>query len=443
MLFQTCIVTGPNPLSHSAAHWSPAVDAKRLAHPKPIQLERESSAHDGKLSNMSNIEDEQIQPVVIPYALLQRPDDTLPSLLQRAFSSSPTSLGLVLVSDLPPSFPTLRRRLLLMSNEFASLPAATRERYTDPASSYLYGWSHGKERMNGQLDVAKGSFYANPQWDETPPTVEGGLPGKNVWPAEVEGYEETFKALCALMINVGGLVAQACEAVVRNVAGREGLANRKTVEELILTSKANKARLLHYVSLNMCRGSQPLTRRHHQYPREGSSFVLPSLGADCQAEPPTTTRIDDSWCSEHIDHSILTVLCPAMYLFHPTAATAALDPLIIPSPSASTGLYIKTRAGKTIKATIPCVRAEIDLSDKWLTCHLRTGKIASRYRQARRSSCCLRAAWQRHLISSILPRPRWDKLRSRPSSGRRLRTSDGGMFSQGLSVAKRSLCSCR
>jgi hypothetical protein len=35
-----------------------------------------------------------------------------------------------------------------------------------PETFYSFGWSHGKENTQGKPDLAKGSFYANPQYDE-------------------------------------------------------------------------------------------------------------------------------------------------------------------------------------------------------------------------------------------------------------------------------------
>lgn len=64
--------------------------------------------------------------------------------------------------------------------------------------------------------------------------------------------------------------------------------------------------------------------------------------------PLTSLRLQ---CGTHIDHSLLTVLCPSLYLFHPDSAP--LDPLVIPAPSRSTGLFIKTRGGKVVQAAIP------------------------------------------------------------------------------------------
>lgn len=43
-----------------------------------------------------------------------------------------------------------------------------------------------------------------------------------------------------------------------------------------------------------------------------------------------------------------------MYLFHPHSVSP-LQPLVIPSPSSSAGLYVKTRSGRTVKASIPWV----------------------------------------------------------------------------------------
>ena len=79
-------------------------------------------------------------PITIPYSLLLSPTSDLAPLLSSAFSSSPSALGLLLISDLPPAFPALRRRLLLLSNTFASLPEATREKYADASSKWSFGW---------------------------------------------------------------------------------------------------------------------------------------------------------------------------------------------------------------------------------------------------------------------------------------------------------------
>ncbi|GAA5823638.1 hypothetical protein JCM5353_005084 [Sporobolomyces roseus] len=272
-----------------------------------------------------------ISPITVSYADLIAKDSSLSSKIQQAFDSSPQSLGLLIVSDLPPQFPELRKRLLLLSNAFASLSEETREKYSSKETSYSFGWSHGKEIMNGKPDTLKGSFYNNPSQDETPGLKAGDTPTKNIWPEEkgIEGYEATFKELCKLMVEVGRLVAAACDQLV----GDESAAS-KSVEELVRISQASKARLLHY------------------FARPDSVFSLPP-SSSLPVNPPTET-INDDWCGTHTDHSLLTVLCPSLYLFHPTPSSSTpLQPLVIPSPSKSTGLFIKTRSGEVVQATIP------------------------------------------------------------------------------------------
>lgn len=91
-----------------------------------------------------------------------------------------------------------------------------------------------------------------------------------------------------------------------------------------------------------------------QFARPGKAFELPPSSTLPDIVP--SGPVDDSWCGTHIDHSLLTVLCPSMYLFHPAVeegSNASLDPLVIPSPSRDTGLFIKTRAGDIVRAVIP------------------------------------------------------------------------------------------
>ncbi|GAA5961557.1 hypothetical protein JCM3765_002625 [Sporobolomyces pararoseus] len=268
-----------------------------------------------------------IKPVTISYESLVSKDASLSSQIQQAFDSSPNSLGLLIVKDLPPSFPQLRKKLLLLSDQFASLPEEVREKYSSKETSYSFGWSHGKEIMNGKPDTLKGSFYNNPSQDETPGLKAGDEPTKNIWPREqgIEDYEQSFKELCKLMVEVGGLVAAACDQLV----GTDS-ATSKSVEDLVRQSQASKARLLHY------------------FARPDSVFSLPPSSS---VSDSTNEKIDDSWCGTHIDHSLLTVLCPSLYLFHP--AGDKHTPLVIPSPSKSTGLFIKTRSGEIVQATIP------------------------------------------------------------------------------------------
>lgn len=40
-----------------------------------------------------------------------------------------------------------------------------KEKYVHAKSVYSFGWSHGKEKLEGKPDIAKGSFYFNPIHD--------------------------------------------------------------------------------------------------------------------------------------------------------------------------------------------------------------------------------------------------------------------------------------
>ena len=70
-----------------------------------------------------------------------------------------------------------------------------------PQWHYSVGWSHGKEKFEGGLpDLLKGSFYANPVFDEWE-SIGDKITGKrgklhNIWPnADVPGIETSFKDL--------------------------------------------------------------------------------------------------------------------------------------------------------------------------------------------------------------------------------------------------------
>jgi len=60
----------------------------------------------------------------------------------------------------------MRQQLLLDALHLSTiLSEAEREGLVDQPHSYSFGWSLGKEKFNGLPDVAKGSFYANPEYD--------------------------------------------------------------------------------------------------------------------------------------------------------------------------------------------------------------------------------------------------------------------------------------
>jgi hypothetical protein len=70
-------------------------------------------------------------------------------------------LGIVAVTNVP-KVSEMRDRLLPLGRKFALLPDSVKAKYEHADSLWSFGWSHGKERLQGRPDFAKGSYYANP-----------------------------------------------------------------------------------------------------------------------------------------------------------------------------------------------------------------------------------------------------------------------------------------
>lgn len=253
-------------------------------------------------------------PVSISYNDLFHAPEKLQAQIERAFGSDADCLGLIIVTDLPKEYPALRERLLKIAYEFAALDEAAKQTCVDASSRYSFGWSHGKEIMNGQPDTLKGSYYANPVVDfpDVSEELRNEFPeyyGKNVWPKQTD-LEQAFKELGRFVFDVGILLAKACQPFV----GARLKDATVSLPDMISKSQTTKGRLLHY------------------FP-----------------PPPDAPKSEalDSWCGMHLDHSVLTGLCSAMYLLEGN------PPQVVPSPSPASGLYIKTRGGVVAKANIP------------------------------------------------------------------------------------------
>ncbi|KAF5375117.1 hypothetical protein D9758_000027 [Tetrapyrgos nigripes] len=266
--------------------------------------------------------------------------------IEEAFGSDPRALGIIVVRDMPEEYRGYRERLLKLAYKFAHLDENVKEKYTDPLSRYSFGWSHGKEIMNGKPDVLKGSYYANPVVDV--PSVSDAYRkaypeyyGKNLWPDAnekgVEGFEQAFKDLGGLIFKIGCELAQACQPfgvyffkivfdlmrllqLTLHLALKQLSDTSLSLPKLISSSQTTKARLLHY------------------FP--------PSPDAPLPSEDEPV----DSWCGFHLDHSLLTGLCSAMFL---KEGKAGEEPTVVPSPSPASGLYIRTRGGELTKVSIP------------------------------------------------------------------------------------------
>jgi hypothetical protein len=145
--------------------------------------------------------------VMLDYNELINLSSNLSPLIATAFGSDPSCLGVLLVKNVP-NLPLLRSKLLKTASVFASLPEPVKEKYVHTPSTFLNGWSHGKEVMNGKADFAKGSYYNNPVYN-SPPGGEGykdkhpEYGHDNVWPSDVcPQMEDEFMQLGQLVIQV-------------------------------------------------------------------------------------------------------------------------------------------------------------------------------------------------------------------------------------------------
>ncbi|THZ03142.1 Clavaminate synthase-like protein [Aureobasidium pullulans] len=253
--------------------------------------------------------------------------------LEEAFG--PDSLGIIVVRDLPSDFVTMRKALLSYSSYLANLPQAELEKLENPESSYLVGWSCGKETLkDGRYDTLKGSYYANPVQNPAlhKMAIEKfpNLPeynAANIWPSNdlLPEFEPTFQNLCTFIVDTAALVARACDRyALKNIPQyQEGY-----LEHVVKTSISTKARLLHY-------------------------FPSPATN-DNAAESSS-----DDWCATHLDHGCLTGLTSAMFIDEaanpPHISSTEVSPLpeLSSPPDPAAGLYIHSRSGKVTKVNIP------------------------------------------------------------------------------------------
>ena len=281
-----------------------------------------------------------VKPVTV--SLQQLKDGRIPSdTLLEAFG--PSSLGILVVTDLPESFPDLRTEVLSNSSRLAALPDPKLEDLTKESAKYLVGWSHGKETLRpGVVDIYKGSYYINCAFykDASLQGVRDGeqkFPGfteytaENVWPSDndIKGFKINAEKLIKVMIDTAVLVAQACDRFAeQKIDGYpEGYLQRMVKE-----SETSKARLLHYFPSNKKQQSGTATNGQASETNE------------------VDDKTEDDWCATHLDHGCLTALTSAMFLNEASQSPLSELPS---SPSPSSGLYIRDRSGNVHKVAIP------------------------------------------------------------------------------------------
>jgi isopenicillin N synthase-like dioxygenase len=279
----------------------------------------------------------------------------LSSQIEAAFGIS--GLGVLTVKNVP-NLPKHRAALLPLAREFAILPEQVKEKYVHEESFYSFGWSHGKEKLQGKPDYAKGSFYANPQFDR--PIDDEELIAKhapfihpNIWPTpDLPELEPAFKNLGQLIVSVGELVAHQCDNFVR---GRLSDYQDQKLSGIIKGSKCCKARLLHY------------------FPCADNETVAGGGTGAVKASPDEDFS---SWCGWHNDHGSLTGLTSAMFLDKDGNEVVNSDP--------SAGLYVRNRSGVVVKVNIPKDHIAFQIGE---TAQIHSGGIMQATPHAVRGSC--------------------------------------------------------
>ncbi|KAJ5679139.1 hypothetical protein N7462_007383 [Penicillium macrosclerotiorum] len=284
----------------------------------------------------------------------------------------PSSLGIIVVKDLPENFVQLRAQVLSNASYLAALPkselgrskksvsfsrpsslssrSSSWSQFTDrpapeplesPESKYLVGWSCGKETLkSGTFDTLKGSYYVNcafyqdPALQSAPADGFPNLPqytAPNIWPpsTKLPAFRSSVESLCSLIIDTAALVAKACDQYAEaNIEDyKPGY-----LEHVVTTSLTTKARLLHYFPAN--------------------ASLMSTEASEANVD-------DDDWCATHVDHGCLTGLTSAMFLDEaaslpiPDPDPTATLPELTQSPDPSAGLYIRSRTGSIVKVNIP------------------------------------------------------------------------------------------
>eukprot|EP00939_MAST-03C_sp_MAST-3C-sp1_P001480 g1480.t1 len=300
----------------------------------------------------------------------------------------PKGLGIIAVTNVPGVAP-LRSRLLPMGRKFALLPDAIKKKYEHPESLWSFGWSHGKEKLQGRPDFAKGSYYANPLENvpfDDPKIVEKWITfaHPNIWPKkDMPELEPAFMKLGKVVVDVGKLVSRECDRFVRK---RTKDTSTISVFGTIEKSKVTKARLLHYFSR---------TKK------------------DIANEKASTSTGDDAfsnWCGWHNDHGSLTGLVPAMYFDDATGNVIESG-----SPDKQAGLYLRSRQGVLVKAIPPRDVSNCLLFQIGETAQIHSGGILCATPHAVRGVCCPDVS---RTTLAVFMEPNFDEIMRAPKDRR-------------------------
>jgi hypothetical protein len=92
-------------------------------------------------------------PITISYNDLLNSNSEIPKKIQSALGSKEGCLGIIVISDLPPQFKALREKLFHLASKLATSSDEIKRDLERPDTHYLFGWSHGQEKMNGVFRI--------------------------------------------------------------------------------------------------------------------------------------------------------------------------------------------------------------------------------------------------------------------------------------------------
>jgi isopenicillin N synthase-like dioxygenase len=258
----------------------------------------------------------------VPAADLESRDDKAMFRVHRAVQSAFSSVdgpGVLVVSHLPAWYMATRSQLLATAREFGALPISVQAAYERSGVDFAVGWSRGREQFRGVVDTFKGSYYANPVYDDPShgDTVRQArfphLLTPNVWPAAHDcDMEAPFKKIGSYIAALGSHLAWHCDKYVASVVDHQFC----KLHQSLAASRAQKGRLLHYFPSPL--SSEP----------DGGDAVATS-GKKCGGEDGEAL-----WCGFHNDHGTLTGLVAAEYY------SEADQAVLSNAPDDRAGLYV-------------------------------------------------------------------------------------------------------
>jgi len=298
--------------------------------------------------------------LVITYDFLKQGGEELRRVIQEAYG--PDGLGIIGVRDIPEYVERFDRLMPLISS-LAALPEEELLKLEDAESSYSFGWSHGKESVEGGLlDTKKGSYYFNPTTNV--PTEDPDLIKRfpsycrpNIWPdAALPELEPASKSFGELVTRTGSLIAAECDTLVRQeLGGTPAGAAPASLERIVNDGRGVKSRLLHFF---------PPTE-------EDIATATRAAAAGGQGEDYS------SWCGWHLDHGSLTGIT-APYFVDEASGKG------VECPDRSAGLYIRTRNGRITHVDIDQYTLAFQVGE---TTHLRSGARLQATPHSVRAAC--------------------------------------------------------